>query len=297
MTQEQADYLMSLPLVNHVPHLHFFVVHAGLLPSDPRLPPTHPSQPLAHAPALTQQSSTVPDEATSILASRLRAHLLAQDLASDVFAALKPSPADSSAIEDLRRLQESAILSDVPQNRDPWVVVNMRSVTKKHKATRKDDKGTPWSKLWNKQMDACKGYEVDARRRPKGGDYELPCHPTTIVYGHAASRGLDVKRWSMGLDTGCLYGQQLTALVLNNSTNLAGSDDAWFDDDEDEQDDEGEWDDDEDWEEDGDDEDGDATNTRPKKKPKRLQFGDPGSTIEAKIISIKCPNLDDDDED
>jgi hypothetical protein len=58
----------------------------------------------------------------------------------------------------------------------------------------------------------------------------LPCKGVTVVYGHAASRGLDIKKWSkgrssdcwswvcahiyIGLDTGCVYNLRLTALVL-----------------------------------------------------------------------------------
>lgn len=33
---------------------------------------------------------------------------------------------------------------------------------------------------------------------------KLPCKPSTVVYGHAAGRGLDLKRWSFGLDSGCV---------------------------------------------------------------------------------------------
>ena len=32
----------------------------------------------------------------------------------------------------------------------------------------------------------------------------LPCYPSTVIYGHAASRGLDIERWSKGLDSGCV---------------------------------------------------------------------------------------------
>lgn len=40
---------------------------------------------------------------------------------------------------------------------------------------------------------------MDANRLKK-----LPCYPSTVVYGHAAARGLDIKRWSKGLDSGCV---------------------------------------------------------------------------------------------
>ena len=294
MTQEQANYLFSLPLVLHVPHLHFFVAHAGLLPSDPRLPPTDRSQPLAHAPTLAQKSAAASEHAAEddrVLLSRLQAHLLAQESSADsssLFTQRRPSrDLDTRALGDLRRAQESAILSDVPQNRDPWVVLNMRSVTKKHKVTRNGDKGTPWSKLWNRDMDACRGFDAGVATRPKPGDYELPCRPATVVYGHAATRGLDVKRWSMGLDTGCLYGRKLTALVLSNATNAA-EDDSWFGGGEDEDEDEDEEDEDDD-----DDDDGEA-DSRPKRK--RVQFGDPDSGINARLVGVECPNMDDDED-
>ena len=209
--------MFSLPLVLHIPHLHFFVAHAGILPSDPRLPPTDPAQPLAHPPILSRNPES---EENKPIQSRLQAHLSSL------------APHSRQNLEALRRLQEGSILTDVPQNRDPWVILNMRSVTKKkHQVTRDGEKGTPWSKLWNQQMKKCRGFDPDYGQEPGGvhatkkgkgseEDYTLPCEPATVIYGHAASRGLDVKRWSMGLDTGCLYGEQLTALVLANATSV-----------------------------------------------------------------------------
>ncbi|KIP01175.1 hypothetical protein PHLGIDRAFT_32591 [Phlebiopsis gigantea 11061_1 CR5-6] len=264
MTSQQATYLTSLPLVLHVPSLHLFVTHAGMLPSDPRLSPTDRRQPLAHKPAL---STDIPNAAEGHF------HI----------------PVASSDIPALRFRQESALLTDVPQNTEPFTVLNIRSVTKKHKVTRKGDKGTPWSKLWNAQMRACRGFDGELSRnedarKGKGKDKEenidLPCYPATVVYGHAATWGLDIKRWSVGIDTGCLYGGKLTALVLRNGT-ASGLGIGEFDGDEDEagdEDDEG-------------NEDEDESGSRPRRK--KLRFGDPGAGIDAKLISIQCPDLDD----
>ncbi|KAG8796362.1 hypothetical protein FRC16_009728 [Serendipita sp. 398] len=44
---------------------------------------------------------------------------------------------------------------------------------------------------------------------------KLPCNPSTVIYGHAAGRGLDLKRWTLGLDSGCVYGRRMTALVFS----------------------------------------------------------------------------------
>ena len=60
--------------------------------------------------------------------------------------------------------------------------------------------GVPWSKGYNEMMDRCVGYEANVDSMAKG----LPCMPASVVYGHTASRDLDINRWSFGLDTGCV---------------------------------------------------------------------------------------------
>jgi hypothetical protein len=84
---------------------------------------------------------------------------------------------------------------------------------------RKKD-GTPWSKLYQKDMALCEGFEQNI---PTTGDKKegLPCHPATVIYGHAASRGLDIKRWTIGLDSGCVSTdrcQDELQLILFRST-------------------------------------------------------------------------------
>ncbi|KAF4571521.1 hypothetical protein EYR36_008861 [Pleurotus pulmonarius] len=183
MSDAEYRYLLSLPLVLHIPHAHTFVVHAGLLSSDPRYKPRDPRQPLARVPT--------------------------------VFGSAKSK--HGSDVPKLRRAQELALLSDIEQNTDPWVKLNMRGVLKNHDVTRGKD-GRPWSDIWNRDMSRCGGFEHDlsfddAHTTPNKHKM-LPCHPSTVVYGHAASRGLDIKRWTVGLDAGCVYGRKLSGLVL-----------------------------------------------------------------------------------
>lgn len=71
------------------------------------------------------------------------------------------------------------------QERD--VVLNLRSIDAQGKPSKKVD-GTPWAALWR--------------------------GPEHVVFGHDAVRGLQQHPLATGLDTGCVYGNALTALVL-----------------------------------------------------------------------------------
>jgi hypothetical protein len=60
-----------------------------------------------------------------------------------------------------------------------------------------------WAKLWNhfqKMLPEFKEWSDEER--------------TVVVYGHDSKRGLEVKKWSKGLDSGCVSGGRLTALVV-----------------------------------------------------------------------------------
>ncbi|KAF9790489.1 calcineurin-like phosphoesterase [Thelephora terrestris] len=177
LEQREYEYLLSLPLVLHIPSIHTFTVHAGILASDVSRPATDRHQPLARHPNPPRSSNPTVDETA------------------------------------LRFLQESAILNDIPQNNEPWVMLNMRSILKDNTIIRRNKKGHPWTRDYNEIMDRCVGYGANfaSDSTAKKG---LPCMPATVVYGHAAARGLDINRWSFGLDSGCAYGRKLSALVL-----------------------------------------------------------------------------------
>jgi len=60
-----------------------------------------------------------------------------------------------------------------------------------------------WAKLWNhfqKMLPEFREWSDEER--------------TVVVYGHDSKRGLEVKKWSKGLDSGCYSGGRLTALVV-----------------------------------------------------------------------------------
>ncbi|KAG8756887.1 hypothetical protein FRC12_010436 [Ceratobasidium sp. 428] len=193
LKSKEYQYLLDLPTALHIPSLHTIVVHAGLLPMDPRHKMLSKHQPLSHPPKSKHNQTEFV----------------------------------------LRTKQEQALLSDIPQNTDPWAKLNMRSVLDNGEISREKD-GTPWANLWNKVLDLCDGFDAKPELAPSEpvfegssgqswtgwienefkGVHSLPCKGITVVYGHSASRGLDLKKWSKGLDTGCVYNLRLTALVL-----------------------------------------------------------------------------------
>lgn len=68
--------------------------------------------------------------------------------------------------------------------------------TKSQKATETDE-GTQWSKVWNEKQ-ALK--PIDKR--------------ISVFYGHDARHRLNLRDYSFGLDSNCVGGGQLTAMVI-----------------------------------------------------------------------------------
>lgn len=210
MSNKEYEYMLNLPLFVHLQPLHFVLVHAGLLPSDPSLPLTSRRQPLSKRPS---KSFSDDDE-------------------------IDPTGGETIEIESLRTVQELRVINNIPQNRDPFTPLNMRTLVKKHQwVVSRGKKGRRWSEIWNEVMELCKGFELTVSEGDAEGEAEgwiesglvdwgtsekeggkaddgvetlkkkgvkLPCVPTTVLYGHAAGWGLDLKPWSKGLDTGCV---------------------------------------------------------------------------------------------
>jgi hypothetical protein len=139
MNGEEYDYLLRLPLVLHLPSLHAFVVHAGILPHDPHHSVSATRQPLAHIPK--KLDVPPPKPAPSRLdidrgpesVQRLNLHRAKSDSDEANASSRKHSKWNMTA---MRNAQELSVLADVPQNADPWVLTNMRGVTKRGDATK-----------------------------------------------------------------------------------------------------------------------------------------------------------------
>lgn len=57
-----------------------------------------------------------------------------------------------------------------------------------------------------------KGKDMKSPKNPPW--YELYTGKRPVIYGHWASQGLTIRHNTMGIDTGCVYGGSLTALIL-----------------------------------------------------------------------------------
>ncbi|KAL8678559.1 MAG: hypothetical protein Q9186_005104 [Xanthomendoza sp. 1 TL-2023] len=83
------------------------------------------------------------------------------------------------------------------ENQDPMGIMSMKSVDLKTHVPSRDPKGTPWFKLWN-------AYQSLLPKQDR----------STVIYGHDAKRGLQMKKYTKGLDSGCVEGGKLTAFVV-----------------------------------------------------------------------------------
>ncbi|KAI8340779.1 Metallo-dependent phosphatase-like protein [Chlamydoabsidia padenii] len=128
------------------------------------------------------------------------AHLaLSRDLSDDDYDYLVSCP----AILHLPSLNNSVVVhggldptvTDLAQQQ-PLNVMTMRDIDEGH-PTDKKKVGSPWADIWNQAQ-------------------EHSNSPVNVYYGHDASRGLVIKPFTYGLDTGCVYGRNLTTIEMKS---------------------------------------------------------------------------------
>ncbi|KAF9977641.1 hypothetical protein BGZ73_005357 [Actinomortierella ambigua] len=120
------------------------------------------------------------------------------------------------------------------KNQEPWVLVNVRNILRDGTPTRKAKKGRGWAALFNRMHNVrskdtqdfqapqdLEGRAID-NSTPPVDDLRVN-HNYMIVYGHDAKRALNVQEWTIGLDTGCVYGRQLSGYVVETGKILSVS--------------------------------------------------------------------------
>ncbi len=83
------------------------------------------------------------------------------------------------------------------EHQDPVAVMNMRTIDSKTHVPSRRERGIPWAKLWDRWQSLLPKEER-----------------ATVIYGHDSHRGLRLGKYSNGLDSNCVRGGKLTALVV-----------------------------------------------------------------------------------
>ena len=91
---------------------------------------------------------------------------------------------------------------DVTTIRNIVTVENKDSNVKEFEAIEKGNEGEAWALVWN---NVCKMKSKSGNTSPH------------IYFGHDAKRNLQRYEYATGLDTGCCYGKELTAIILPNN--------------------------------------------------------------------------------
>lgn len=101
-------------------------------------------------------------------------------------------------------------------SQDPIAIMNMRSIdlkthvpSKQHHHKHKGSK--PWFKIWGKYQRLLPAMN----QWSKGSKHGLVTTQMTVIYGHDARMGLQISRFSKGIDTNCARAGKLTALILD----------------------------------------------------------------------------------
>lgn len=126
------------------------------------------------------------DGVTTPLAARYEA--LFRELGDADWAFLDTLPLYIDLPEHDARIVHAGVVPGKPfREQDAWTLTNIRSVAPDGSAS-----SAPGAESW-------------------GATYRGKPH---IVFGHDARRRLQIYPWATGIDTGCVYGGSLTALVL-----------------------------------------------------------------------------------
>ncbi|KAF2456328.1 Metallo-dependent phosphatase-like protein [Lineolata rhizophorae] len=131
-----------------------------------------------------------------------RAHSVARALTAQQLGWLASCPVilDAGNVQGMGKLAvvHAGLVPGVPLERqDPFLCMNMRTIDLETRLPSEDRRGSPWERIWNHYQ-----------RK------QMPSQRSTVVYGHDAKRGLNIQAYSKGLDSGCVRGGRLTALVL-----------------------------------------------------------------------------------
>lgn len=135
---------------------------------------------------------------------------LAEDLSPRHMEYIASCPAiyklgDISKTGNLAVAVHAGLMWNVPrlEDQNPDAVMRMRSLLPPRRSVyTEDDDGVPWFHVWNDK-------EEDKPKKDR----------MTIFYGHDARQGLQMTKYTRGLDSGCVKGGKLNAVVITQKKN------------------------------------------------------------------------------
>ncbi|KAK2807669.1 hypothetical protein FQN51_000106 [Onygenales sp. PD_10] len=98
------------------------------------------------------------------------------------------------------------------ERQDPSVVMSMRTIDLLTHVPSSSSKGMSWTKLFNKYQSNL----AAARQSAPPGDRARYSAPTTVIYGHDSQSSPAIKKYTKGLDTGCVKGGKLSAMIIED---------------------------------------------------------------------------------
>jgi bis(5'-nucleosyl)-tetraphosphatase (symmetrical) len=189
LSNAQRKWLANLPCILNVGPLlgselrSVAVAHAGIVPRVA----LKKQDPFA---VMNMRTLKFPSEELRKLAVRDRLEHIAKQRAGP---GRKPQPVTNFAVEQEIRQMEQQRQELIKKGRpDPWSHDHDVGLPTSGR------EGEPWSNVWDSWME---NEIADSERM-------------TVVYGHDARRGFHMGKWTLGLDSGCVYGKKLSALVI-----------------------------------------------------------------------------------
>lgn len=182
LSKEQVQWLAKLPVILSVEPLRMFIAHAGLVPGvRPEL-----QDPWA---VMNMRTLIYPREDLRKNELKKKSETKTNNSTSDEAAPQSPPPTDLPSESEKEEEEEGETLESIAEkdaytDREVAIPVEGRD-------------GEKWANAWNRFQ----------KRLKKS-------HRYTVVYGHDAKRGFRQERYTFGLDSNCVRGGALTALVV-----------------------------------------------------------------------------------
>ncbi|KAM6484406.1 Metallo-dependent phosphatase-like protein [Trichoderma sp. SZMC 28011] len=176
LSKEQVQWLAKLPVILSIEPLRMFIAHAGLVPGV---------RPELQDPWAVMNMRTLIYPREDMRKNELKKKSETKTNSTSDETPQSPSPTDlPSESEEEGETLESIAQKDAYTDREVAIPVEGRD-------------GEKWANAWNRFQ----------KRLKKS-------HRYTVVYGHDAKRGFRQERYTFGLDSNCVRGGALTALVV-----------------------------------------------------------------------------------